>query len=636
LNTSVFSLLLRPGNKVGAGFLILLAHILGNYWCIADFGLYEDDFSVITFNFTGDFLYIKNVIIDSIENTFVRGRPLQHIIPSILTYVGYNTAGLVGVHFFGALVNFINALLVFLLVRRSINHYAGLICAIIFVLYPVLTVKQYLTHALILQVSTTFCLLAMRLYLQNRKLTAYFLSTLCLFTYEHAYLPFLLTPLLESGKHLTIRNRVKRIAMHLAICGLVISSIAGLRFMSGDYRFTHSNYLGREAGGSVFETVKKLLSALYLGPLVCMEGFIKSVDKTYVWSYRNTSIFIWALAGALFGFIISFLGRREMVRFIARPDYASLKKKIPFRDGVLEVDYIFAKLVYMIIMGGLFSGVAYLFNLPKYPPNFLFTRNVSEHLASQFGMSLLLGTILTLVLYLSVLYKQTLVRRCTAVISSMIVAIIFSGLFGYGRFIQLDHVNVWKVQKSLWTRIIELAPEVKKGTRIFLINNKLSPFAINLQYQSWSMFYIYEQIFRMPIEWGSRGPLWIDKDYNFSSERNKIYDFPRLFLIRDDWIKYANMDENRVTVTYPNWIFMPQGRHFDVGNLIVFEFIKGKLIRKNGQVKINNGVLDLSMTGEPASFEKDVLYEILIDKRAANVRFKPIVLSYINDKFNVY
>lgn len=609
-----------------AFFLILFFCFFANYYDLLHFGFYEDDYTTITPYLGMPLHRVADIWLVLIEKTFERGRPLGNLIPSIAAIVGFNIGGIPGIHFLGALVVFFNGFLAYKIINKSYDRYLALFTGIILVLYPAITVKQYLTHTLQLQSSLLIGLIAIYLYINDRKKISYLIAILSLFTYELGFLPFMFSPLFSSEPNL--RKKLKDLLFHLGYCGLIVLLVAGARIYAGDYRFSNPHYLDSTAAISE-KSLTKFFKALVIGPLVSLESFLRAIRRVCIWGPRNISIVLFGAVGAITGYFLAIMARLSMCRSKLYWD-EKIEINMPISNNSRQVKRIYVNLANALLTGLICLSGAYLFNLPKYPPDSLSTRNVSEHLASTLGGSLLVAGIIYIMLYLTTCLNHRVYGAAVKYLGYLFFAAFFGTLVAFGRYMQLDADNVWTVQRAFWTQFNMLVPDLKKGTRVYLYRDSNTPFANNLQAFSWSTSLIADQLYDMPDEWGEAEPFW----YKGNTIR-KTKNYPRVLYIRPGWWKSIEFKGATVTVNLGRNTWNSRMNKFENGNLVILNFKNGHLVRRSKDIVTNNGIIHLkklSRNENKRIFEPGTLYPYLIDPALKNMTFPKFILYLMRDK----
>ena len=197
---------------------------------------------------------------------------------------------------------------------------------------------------------------------------------------------------------------------------------------------------------------------------------------------------------------------------------------------------------------------------------------------------------------------------------------------------QLDAANVWTIQMAFWTQLQILAPDLEKGTRVYLYKDKNFPFALNLQPFTGSTVLVLGQTYNMPKAWGTPGPVW----YNVSREdtANKIKNFPRVISIKPNWWRSIVFNDDIVSVGLGHNKWLSSLNNFENGNLIILHFKNGRLERMNKDIAAENGVVfvkKIANRGNKVRFEPGPLYRYLIDESLKDMTYPKYILSLMQD-----
>jgi hypothetical protein len=163
--------------------LLLLAALfwIVRYWHSRQFGLYEDNLTIIPTAIQMSFRQITNFIFSYVVNLQGQGRPLHHSFIYFFSWLGFKFAGLWGSYLIGYLFTTLNIFLFYGLIRRIASRSFALLASICYLLFSADVTQAYLTHSLGIQPSITFVLLALHSYLSSKRLLAYILAFLILF-----------------------------------------------------------------------------------------------------------------------------------------------------------------------------------------------------------------------------------------------------------------------------------------------------------------------------------------------------------------------------------------------------------------------------------------------------------------------
>jgi hypothetical protein len=245
---------LRGGTSV-ACLVVCIVVFIAHFIFLPDFGLYEDDLiyvlPTLKWHFSDWIYYLVTTV-----PTCPQGRPIFYALQPTLTFFLFKAGGLQLCHLFSGFIVAINGILAFFLFQRLISREAALVGALIFVLFPIDTSRQFLMHQGALLLPMTLLLGSLHLYVRERRVTATILASLLLLTYESFYLPFLVAPLLSKQRGAKL---LKRCLVH----GFVFFAVAGGVLVI-------RNFLGEERARDTFQnggnTISKIIQACIEGP----------------------------------------------------------------------------------------------------------------------------------------------------------------------------------------------------------------------------------------------------------------------------------------------------------------------------------------------------------------------------------
>jgi len=159
-------------------FILLAALIwVAHFWHSASFGLYEDDYNMVSrgMAMSGQELW------KTIRAVFLRfegGKPFHASLVYILSFLGSKLGGLTVLYWIGYLLVTLNAFMFYMLLKRITTDSVSFLGAIAYALFSADTNQAFLTHALGFQPSLAFLLLAIHCYLSERRFLSYLLATL--------------------------------------------------------------------------------------------------------------------------------------------------------------------------------------------------------------------------------------------------------------------------------------------------------------------------------------------------------------------------------------------------------------------------------------------------------------------------
>jgi hypothetical protein len=221
------------------------------------FGLYEDDYAHIAPGFFSDFDHFLSLIKSSIFDK----RGIGYLVSISFSYFAGNIFhSLTILYIFGVFIVAVNAFFIYSSIKKYLSIPYAFLGGLIFILSPIDTTKEYLTHIYFLQISLLFSFIATFLYNRGNRFVSYFIAALSLLTYESVFIIFLFASFLSEEKEIKIRKHLK----HLLLCCLVIGAILIYKaLISKD-----DNVLGVMTYANVnpFEVIKRFVGGFVLGP----------------------------------------------------------------------------------------------------------------------------------------------------------------------------------------------------------------------------------------------------------------------------------------------------------------------------------------------------------------------------------
>ena len=382
------------------------------------------------------------------------GRPLNHLLPTLLGYVGARLGGLEGIYALAAAWLVANTWLVYRLARKLLPSAAALTAGVAYVLFPADTTRQLLIHAAHIQGAMTFSLVGLLLWRRGgiARLFAYPIAGLSLLSYETAYISFLCAPVLLADR--AEFRRLFTWAAHAAGCSIVLGLVVLARVVTGGWHTSANEVLGKPA-----QAVMRAITSLYLGPLTDLRAFGHAVVE----GGRHTDA--WAIAAAA---VLALLLLAWYLRPHGEADLGpgeSAKSGFPGSLGWLTVRVIAV------------WPASYVLTLINYPPTQLAGRMTSAHTAAALPVALLAGCVH------AAIARRSRTWRTWSIVFAM------AGLFltlSYNQFVQREYVRMWRVQRDFWQQVIALSPDADSLTTI-LVAGSVSPERSDIiQANSWA------------------------------------------------------------------------------------------------------------------------------------------------------
>lgn len=547
------------------GVVVFVAHFLNS----PDFGLYEDDYFHISramgWNLTELFDYAQVLV------TWPQGRPVGFFLTATLSFIGSRLGGLLGVYLLAFLIVTLNSYLFYLLLSQRFPQMVALAAALAFCLFPADTTQPLLMHALGLQTSLTFLLLASLSYLSGRRVIAYLLALGALLTYESTFMVFFAVPLLREKWD---RSVVFELIRHAMILGAMILVVVIIRVVAGDTRLA--------MGDGIVGVPAKVLASVFVGPLISMSLFLFAPVLMIRWTVDI--VVLATVCAVIFSWIFIKIGMRS----VDGEDHYPLRMSSTYfaLQGVVHIPRALSGIGKLLIAGMLMLGLAYTLSFTHFPPWAIKGRDTSVHLAATFGGSLIFGC-------LCFVFLTAARRSRVKMVGPVLLGLYVSLLVGYRLSIQADYKQSWANQIRFWSNVVQSSLDMTDSTIILVAEDSL-PETEYIATNSWADPFVLEQVFQIPGEWENP---------------------PRAMVVGSDWTSRVRGSGNQMTIPWPlpsesTWEFTLQAgnRHWDFrwdrvfdevvwefplqdANVILLENIGGELVRIDEPITVDNRVL---------------------------------------------
>ena len=559
-------------------FLLAVINWISHFLYFMRFGLYEDDFANIGIYFGINFSQLVNIILDRLSG-WIQGHPFA-FLPVLFTYIAELLGGFHFLYVIAFIIVTINSFLIYKILKKvfpesSILAISG---AIAFSLFPPDTTKLYLLHAFVLQVSMTFFLTATIFYLNNKKVWAYLIIIFSLFTYESPFMLFFGIPFLNLKWDKKFRSEYLK---HF----IILCSIIVLMFL---YRTFAGESRVMEASGDVSGMLTRAITGIFIGPVYNLYLFLRApvvalrhlMPKSALsWWYYDYIYFF--LSGCLVLFIWLF--------YKIRPDNSANKsiasaENYPDNDNnTVEKEYL-KKIRKLFIAGIILFCLGYSVSFTHYiyvPMG----RLTSVHLASSFGGSVVFGCVCAIFFFLAEKYRL----QKYAVI---LISVYFTLLTGYNTYAQKEFVESWSYQKSFWSELVNLCPDLKDNTvilsnipsdKLYVTKNFIFPFQTYWNKLMFKHLYLFPQNWNVPFYQNIDGKP--ENDINFINNE---------FVLKSEYFPPTVLkDSNVILITMDK---------------------NDNLVRIDSSLTINGKTLKLKPAGENTTnkLQKKKLYDLLI------------------------
>lgn len=567
--------------------LLALVNWVSHFLYFMRFGLYEDDFFNIGMNLGISYQQLLNIISSRLTH-WLQGHPLS-FLPVLFTYIGEMLGSFHFLYILAFLIVTLNSFLMYKLLKKVFPESLILAVtgAIAFCLFPPDTTKLYLLHAYISQISITFFFIATLFYLNNKKILAYLTVILVIFTYEAPFMVFFGVPFLKGVWNRKFRNEY---LSHFIILSSMIALMFLYRKLTGESRVL-------EASGDMLGVASKAIAALFIGPVFNIFLFLRAPIVTFSYLISSSPAYWWYydyIYYFLFGCFIFFL----WLFYRLKPDFNSESGSKSISAGVnsliaednIRVNEYFKKIIKLLIAAIILICLAYSVSFTHFPPTALTGRMTSVHVSATIGASIIFGCVCASIFFLSERYGF---KKYAVIFISLYLSL----LVGYNTYAQKEFVESWSFQKSYWSKVIKLCPDMEENT-VILANipfNKL--FVTKTFIRPFSLFsdkYIISYFFKFPQKW-----------------KKPFYQHV-----------YGKMEE---VIDYNNGVFIlhsrsPQKRVFppmtiNDSNVILIKMDENdNLVRIDSSITINGKKLHLKPKEESTidKFEKTKLYDLMI------------------------
>ena len=559
-------------------FILLAALIwVARFWHSASFGLYEDDYNMVSrgMAMSGQELW-KTIY--AVFLRFEGGKPFHASIVYLLSFLGSKLGGLTVLYWIGYLLVTLNAFLFYMLLKRIAPDSFSFLGAIAYALFSAVTNQAFLTHALGFQPSLAFLLLAIHCYISERRFLSYLLASLTLFTYEVTFPIFFVAPLLARKWN---KQTLKLLVGH----GLVLSSILAIfvifRYAIGETRVSNLSFP---------EIITVPVIHMIQGPFMSVRSYIHRPYQA-LHALNGSMALIIVTAIPVFMLI---LRRAEIAGEININGVATFIRKA-YREGLSDsIRNAFiplklpSSLTHVVKLG--ISGLVML--ILAYPLTFtvsplsVYGRNTRVHFAAIIGATIICACMCWLIINLAGSLKLKW-------IGALVLAVFFSLMLGFGFVVQDDYRRAWVLQREFWSDVMPLLPDMEEGTAILVDPSKLRD-TLHIGANFWNLPRVLDQIYRYPSEW---------------------VEPPKVYRLVPDWQKHIVTEGGQFQLN-ASTTFAPPSTFKNVhnSNVVLLETNTGHPVRRTEPLVIDSEEFPLKKleTIGPPRFEEGYLFDFLI------------------------
>jgi hypothetical protein len=488
--------LLKPmfGLKIAKRWqaVLMCAFLLALFWLIryrysGQFGLYEDDLSIIPVAIRMSFSELMQFIGSYIIHLEGQSRPLHHSLIYFFSWVGWRLDGMTGLYIIGFVIESVNICLFYALVTRLSNLRLSALVTLAYVLYSADLTQSYLTLSMGVHPSITLLLLSFHCYLSKRRVLSYLLAFTILFGYETPFPLFFVVPLLDPGTW--NKSLWKRMLAHVLIVSAMLIGVILFRAYMSDTRVGTA-------------TLPVLLSTawknIWVGPYMNFVAYLMRVVDTFK-NLKVPGVTIFSIGG--FMLVAGFL------TFIPDDQVPGSGKPATLSGIFLSEETALIRLA----LAGLALLVFSYTMIFTTPPEYLYGRVTRAHLSAGIGASLISGIA---VYGLLELFKKLHARLAGIALT----AALFAPLIGFSFLLQSDYIYAWRSQQHFWTALLPLISDARPGEVILvepgIFNNPAMLDSAYIEANTWNVPRVLDKLYQYPTGLG---------------------DPPRVFRLRRGW-----------------------------------------------------------------------------------------------------
>jgi hypothetical protein len=574
--------LANPSGREALATLVLLVVLVwvARYWHRAHFGLYEDDYTKVSQALSMTWGGVWHQVGQAFLYLSDHGKPLHTSLILLLSFVSGKLGGLRAAYGLGFGIYVGNCLLFYALLRRLSSTAVASVGALAYGLFSSDISQAFLTHAFGLQTSMMFLLLALHLFLSGRRILAYAVIALVLITYETPYPVFLVAPLLAAQWN---RNLLRDILKHALVLAGLMAFVIVLRFLVGESRVSD---LGLLSG------IRISVMHMVLGPLATVGMYMYRPIQ----ALRSLDLEAAVAVLLALGLLMVVLPRLRIPPTAAGESLIHRLRAIRLRSVISSMTHgrvpgeLEALLTGDVRLG--IVGAAML--VLAYPLTFTLSalevagRATRVHLAAGLGASILFAV---LVCGLQGTIRSLLWRRWLWLAVAGLLAL----QVGFGLVVQRDYVRSWQEQRSFWTQVVRLCPDLREGTVVLVDPTGLQD-TTQIGANTWNLPRILDQVYAFPEGWPEP---------------------PRVFRLAPGWQAAIMTEDGRfrldaTTVSAPPSLY----RTVDSLSVILLTSASGQLARQPGPLVIGDDAFVLQTpAAEPQTqLTAGPLYALLIEE----------------------
>ena len=326
------------------------------------------------------------------------------------------------------------------------------------------------------------------------RFVTYILGLFSLLIYESPFTLLILLPLFLSE-----RKQKKVWITHLAVIIGIILLTYFIRIYFGEGRVLTMD------GGLLL--IAKVMASVVMGPVISLGLFLYGPARTVL--HMNYELFMVMLISFPI-FAAGLLYVNKVRKGEIEPKNAHVIKELHIKSVSLQIPEWIWNWLKSIAIIFIWLMSAYLLSFTHFPPVARYGRGTSVHAAATLPASLLA----TLIIW--GIWKLLAKHKIYRIGYVLILALYFSVTLGNRYSIQQDFVQSWSFQKQYWNEIIDLVPDAKDGTIIFVVDHNL-PKVHYIESTTWTDYFILSELIEFPADW-NRQPMVLTIDGNWESD----------------------------------------------------------------------------------------------------------------------
>jgi|GEM_PF-6132563 len=426
--------------------LLVFITYLACFSLASQVGIYEDDYlHVQHWGKDWDRVLFR---LERVWEVWSQGRPVAGTLSVFIIYASELLGRLIALQTWSFFLLSINAVFVFLILKRVTPLPAAFVGALMMIVYPGDAAKMEIIRAIQLQPTMLLFLSATLMYLKGYRILPYLFVGLSLFIYENVALLFFLVPLLR----LPIRSDVVRPLLTNAflLTGVILCVILlRTQFGPGDLAGVGADVKG-------FNPIERSLISTVLGFLVNFKLLVIRPATALAELTIPVLVVVSMVGVGAFVFLQSrMMPRIQVPSAISSASFNPMKWSAPSQ---------------LILVGILMILAAYplMITFDRFAPILELGRRTSCHTAASFGTSILTAA----VFWQASHWKR---MRLSPKLLHGVFALYLALLAGFQVAVQQGMATGWGFQKAFWQSVLVEVPDLEKGDLIIVEGQERLP-----------------------------------------------------------------------------------------------------------------------------------------------------------------